>query len=179
MYELAIAEHANHLFVGRFGRDFVAEFVGAEDGGQTSFGSHVAVSVGKEGDEVIRAVAHGFFRIGHGLYERGVCAVVGECGEDIFHSDFEGDVHPPLQVETQVNLFFLAFGIGVFDQSEVVDDLRLHGVEVGLFDGGVSGGDFGGIATDAVRHERKRELKCAGDGQHNGQKLECAFILHG
>ena len=136
------------------------------------------VGFGEQRDIIARAVFLGFAGFDEGLIEDGVLAVVGQGAQHVFDRDFEHHVHPAAQVETEVDLFFLALFVVELDETEVVDRLGLDRIQIVLFLDGIAGRVLGRLLFDTLRDECKRKLVGTSDRERDGQQLQCTFVLH-
>ena len=122
-----------HVFVAGIDVDaFVLEFI-QEDGDKTGVGIGLFESFAKQGDEVALALLLSLGGQFHGFQESGVLRVARQGIDDVFHRDFQGDVHTTLQVQTQVDFFFLSIAIGELLEAQVVHIHVAHRVQIVRF----------------------------------------------
>ena len=98
---------------------------------QRSTAGNLAISLGELTDVVVGTLFKRLVGTGDSLLKHRIVRTVSRQGlQHIFHLHFEHDIHTSLQVKTQVDLLLLDLLVGERNESEVIDRLVLHGVQI-------------------------------------------------
>jgi hypothetical protein len=97
---------------------------------------------------------------------------------DVFHSDLQDHVHPPFQVQTQIDFPFLTFLVGVFLNKDIVYHLALHGIQVRPLNADIAIGILPLHPFHLLGKYGKKKLVYTDKRQNNRKKPDSTFILH-
>ena len=115
------------------------------------------------------AAGHAGVGLAQSIQEHRILGVAGQSHQYVAHRHFQNDVHAATEVQPQVHLTPFDFFVGVFGDAQIVYRERSNGIQIRLFLHGVALGVFFGLAFNALRHKRKRELvqtsRCEGNGK--------------
>ena len=132
----------------------------------------------KSGEVIVLTVPQSFVRISKRFDKGGVFGIAHQSGQNVADLHLEDDVHPPAQVETQIEFLLFYLSVGHLVYQNIVDLYIGHAVEVGLLLERVTRGISKRLALDVSAHERERQLIDARQCEKNGEQPYNSLILH-
>jgi len=142
-----------HFLIRRVEVDALGQFLGRENGRETTVRIELLEFIDEQGYEVLLTLRLGGNGVVQGLVEGGVRTVVGHRTDQIHQRHFKGDVHAAFEVKTEVQ--FVLFTLLVRVTEDRIHRLGVHRVEVLTLLRRISVGERLGILFNTARDQRK------------------------